>query len=522
MRRVLRPDAAEVRTVAGFVGRVLIVAGLIQTPAIVLALLLGQLNDASAMAVGATIPVLVGRRASRMAPANAELRWSTGTVTVALAWLLVPVALGVSIYLTGATGSYVDALFDGMSGLTTSGLSLIQDVDHLGSGVQLLRHITHFAGGQGIILVVLTILTVSGGQVGTLLVSEGRDERIVPNVIRTARLIYLIATAWAIAGTAALWVALTATGFTPGRALAHASNLFMAAFDTGGFSMMSTSVAYYHSGWVELVLAVLMVAGGISFPMHYWLWQRQAGKALRHLDLRTFVVSTGLLTFGLLLAMAAHHVQRTTFGLLRKGAFTALSAATGTGFTVVAPTAYLQWGQLAPAMVVTIMAIGAMSGSTAGGIKTLRLGLLVKSVVRDVRKALAPSSEVVVASYQGRNRVVVTDTQVRGAVVVVVLFLATYMLGAIVGVFHGATLEAAMFESVSATAAVGLSAGLTTPSAPITYKLTLITQMWMGRLEVLAALALFGWCASIAGRAMEDSRRGAVRLSRRVRTRMVR
>lgn len=522
MRRVLRPDTAEVRTVAGFVGRVLVVAGLIQIPAVLLALLLGQHNEASAMAVGAAVAVLVGRHASQAAPVDAELRWATGMVTVALAWLLVPIALGVSIHLTGATGSFVDAVFDGMSGLTTSGLSLIQDVDHLGSGVQLLRHLTHFAGGQGIILVVLTVLTVSGDQVGTLLVSEGRDERIVPNVIRTARLIYLIAAAWAVAGSTALWVALTATGFTPGRALAHATNLFMAAFDTGGFSMMSTSVAYYHSGAVELVLAVLMIAGAISFPMHYWLWQRQVGRAVHHLDLRTFVISTGLLTSGLMIALAAHHVQTATGGLLRKGAFTALSAATGTGFTVVAPQAYLQWGQLAPAMVVTLMAIGAMSGSTAGGIKTLRLGLLVKSIARDVRKALAPPSELVVASYHGRNRVVVDDAQVRGAIVVVVLFLATYVVGALIGVFHGASLEAAMFESVSATAAVGLSAGLAIPSAPFTYKLTLIIQMWLGRLEILAALALLGWFASIGPRLPHGLPRRAVQLLGRHRTRMVR
>ncbi len=491
----------------GYVSRVLVLAGVLQLPAIALAVVTGAVNDASAMAVGAAVAVIVGQLGTRAAPDDAELRWATGMVIVALAWLLVPTVLAVSLHLTGHTGSWLDALFDMMSGLTTSGLSLLQDVDHAGVGVQLLRHLTHFAGGQGIILVMLTVLTHSGAQVGTLLAGEGRDERIVPNVIRTARLIYLIAGVWLVAGSAALWVALVSTGMGPLRAVAHSTNLFMAAFDTGGFSMMSSSVAYYHSGAVELVLAVLMVAGALSFPVHWELWQRRVRNATRQLDLRTLMVSTTALTGLLLLAMAAHHVQTTTSGLLRKGAFTALSAATGTGFTVVASPAYLQWGQLAPAVVVAIMGIGAMSGSTAGGIKTLRLGLLTKAIARDVRKSLAPPAALVVASYQARRRVVVSDQQVRAAFVVVTLFLATYVGGALVAMFHGATLEAGLFESTSATAAVGLSAGVAVPSAAPSLKLVLTAQMWLGRLEFLAAFALVGWIGSVARAGLQGPRR---------------
>src|SRR5690606_1857398 len=113
--------------------------------------------------------------------------------------------------------------------------------------MHLYRHLTHFAGGQGVIIVVLSLFAAGGGRIGTLYMSEARDERILPNFIRTSRFIYRVAATYLVVGTAALTVTLTAVGFTPVRALYHGVNLFLAAFDTGGFSPMMASVAYYHS-----------------------------------------------------------------------------------------------------------------------------------------------------------------------------------------------------------------------------------------------------------------------------------
>lgn len=500
---VFRPTAADVRHVWALVGRVLLGVGGLHLPAIAVALGTQSWNEASALLVGAATALLIGSRLRRGSDSDRHLPWAEGMVTVALSWLVAPIPVAVSLYLAGPAGSLLDGYFDAMSGLTTSGLSVLQDIDHVGAATQLLRHLLHFAGGQGIILVVLMLVATGGPHVGTLLAGEGREERLLPNAVRTARQVYLIAALWGVVGTAVLWVVLQLVGFGPGRALLHAAALFMAAFDTGGFSIQSTSVAYYHSALVEGVLVVLMVAGALSFPLHYQLWRRRVRDAAEDFDLRVFTGSTALLTIGVMVALAAHSTYDATSAVVRKGAFTLVSAATGTGFAVVAAPEYATWGQLAPGLVVTAMAFGAMAGSTAGGIKTVRLGLLLKSVLRDVRASLSSSDSVVRATYFQRRRRLITDEQVAGAVTIMALFLASYVGGALVFVYHGHALEAALFESTSATAAVGLSVGITSPTAHLAVKLTSIVQMWLGRLEFLSAFALVLWTASVFRRAVE-------------------
>ncbi|MFP5310555.1 MAG: TrkH family potassium uptake protein [Actinomycetes bacterium] len=499
---LIRPDRDDLRMIGFTTGRVVYGVGVVILVPTLVALALREWNDATAMAIGAMLAILLGQYTTVRLRSPQELEWSHGMVTVALSWLLAPLAFAVPLYLTGHFGSFVDAYFDAMSGLTTSGLSVMQDLDHIGVGVNLLRHITHFAGGQGIVIVVLTVFASGGGQIGTLYVGEGRDERVVPNIIRTARFIYLIATAWLLAGTAALTLAGVLAGLTPWRALHHGINIFMAAFDTGGFSPNSTSIAYYHSATYELVVTVLMIAGTLSFPVHYQLWRRQTRATTQHLETRTLALTTGLITLLALVGLVTAGTYADATSLTRKGAFTIVSAHTGTGFTVVAPGIYVSdWGLFAPAAVVFAMALGGMAGSTAGGIKAIRIGLAGKSVLRDIRKAIAPMSSLVIASYRSRTRRVVRDEQVRAAIVIIVLFLLTYLGGALVGVFYGYRFDQALFESTSAAANVGLSIGIVGPVTPTPLKLTYIAQMYLGRLEFMAAFALLGYgVALVRGR----------------------
>lgn len=495
---LIRPDRDDLRIIGYHVGRVVYGVGVTLLAPLVLALALREWNSASAIATGAALGIVVGQLAELRLFTRADLRWAHGMVTVALSWLIGALVFAIPLYLSGHFGSFVDAYFDGMSGLTTSGLSLLNDLDHLSRSMNLLRHISHFVGGQGIVIVVLTVFSSGGGQIGTLFVGEGRDERVVPNVIRTARFIYLVAAVWLLVGTAALTAAAVAAGFDPGSALFHAVNLFMAAFDTGGFSPQSTSLAYYHSLGVETVTIVLMVAGALSFPIHFELWRRRARIAAGHIETRTFATTMAVLLVVTVLMLAQAGTYLDADGLYRKGIFTVVSAHTGTGFTVVPGRLFVtDWGVLAPAAVVVAMSLGAMAGSTAGGIKSIRIGLAAKSVVQDIRRAIHPPSTLVVASYRSRFRRVLTDQQVSSAIVIIVLFLVMYVGGALAGVFYAVPIDQAMFESVSAAANVGLTAGYLAPTNPLPMKLVYIAQMYLGRLEFLAAFALVGYVVAL-------------------------
>ncbi|MEX1162655.1 MAG: potassium transporter TrkG [Nitriliruptor sp.] len=195
---------------------------------------------------------------------------------------------------------------------------------------------------------------------------EGREERIVPNIVRTARFIFIIATAYLVVGAAGILAALERDGLGGWRGPGHASNLFFAAFDTGGFAPTSQSVAYYHSVGLEAVIMVLMVAGTISFALHHQLWLGRTRQLTRDLEVRSLAVTLAATAALALFGLARSGAYSETVGLFRKGFFTILSAHTGTGFAVTGGGLFVtDWGALAPAAVVGARAAPDHSGSRA-------------------------------------------------------------------------------------------------------------------------------------------------------------
>lgn len=499
---LIRPGREDARIIGYYLGKLVLgLAALLVVP-LVVAIALGEWNDVTALAVGIAVAVAIGSAANWRLATTRDLTMASGLVTVALAWLVAPAVVSIPFYLSGHFGSFTDAFYDAMSGLTTSGLALVQDLDHVTVPINLLRHLTHFAGGQGIVVVVLTMLSTSSARIGTLYVGEGRDDQIVPNVVRTARFIYLIATAYLLAGTAALWVTSLLAGLSPGRALFHAVTIFMGAFDTGGFAPYSSSMAYYHSASMEAVVVVLMIAGTVSFGLHHQLWRGRRRALVRDLETRTLGTTLVLTLVVACVGLARAGTLTDPVGLLRKGVFTVVSAHSGTGFAVNAPRLFVtDWGPIAPAAIVLAMVLGGMASSTAGGFKAIRVGLIAKAVARDVRRAVQPDAAVTVATRTGLTRQVITDGEVRAAISIVVLYMLAHLAGALLGVYFDYPFDEALFESTSTLANVGLSVGVTAPSMPYAMKVFAILQMWLGRLEFMAGFALVGWLyASWRGR----------------------
>ncbi len=491
---IFRPDREDLKVIGYYIGIITMSLSAVMALPLVVAIGQGRANDASSLVVGIAVAVGLGQYLRTRLRTTRELEWSHGLVTVALAWILATMVTAIPLYLTGHFSSYFDAGFDAMSGYTTSGLSLLQDLDHLSEPMNLLRHLTHLAGGQGIVVAVLTIMTSAGSQISTLYVGEGRDDRIVPSIVQTARFIWIVAAIYTVVGTTALWVTARFAGFSPGRALFHGFNLFMAAFDTGGFTPNSPSMGYYHSAAMETVVLVLMIAGTLSFGMHYLLWNRRAQGASRNLELRSLAVTTTVTATIVVFGLVRAGTYDTVAGLYRKGILTLVSAHTGTGFAFNAGSLYVtDWGLIAPAGIVIAMALGGMASSTAGGMKAMRIGLAAKSLSRDIKRSIMPDAAVVMSGYTGKRRQILRDDVVRSAVTILVLYMLMYLAGAAAGVFYGFDLTMAMFESTSAAANVGLTSGLLAPDNPIPLKAIYFIQMWLGRLEFMAAFALIGW-----------------------------
>ncbi|CAN5204117.1 hypothetical protein BH23ACT9_BH23ACT9_01000 [soil metagenome] len=155
------------------------------------------------------------------------------------------------------------------------------------------------------------------------------------------------------------------------------------------------------------------------------------------------------------------------------------------------------WGLLAPGALILAMTVGGMSGSTTGGIKAIRIGLVTKLLGLTARRAAMPPGVHLTASYHHLRRRDVDLDAARSATTVLLLFLFLYFIGAAVGLFYGYPLEEALFESTSAAGGVGLSVGIAAPDMPPGLMVTYILQMWFGRLEFISALALLGYVGAM-------------------------
>jgi trk system potassium uptake protein TrkH len=495
-----RPTADDARLIVYFLGRVSYLVAVASLLPAVWAALAGEWSPFASFVLMIGVFCIGGALGTSVRHESERLDWSHGMVVVAVTWLLVPAIGSIPLVLSGHFGNPLGAFFDAMSGITTTGLSVIQDLDHLAPSLNFWRHFLHFLGGQGIILAALSLF--AGGAGMTLYYGEARDEKIFPSVTSTARFIWAVSLVHLVFGVALLaGVGIIAVGLTPLRAVFHGLMVFMAGFDTGGFSPQSTSVGYYHSAAFEAATAVMMVAGAMSFGLHFALWRRRRAQAFRNLETRT-LVSTFAATLTLtIIGMATLGVYTGTFGLARQSLFHVLSAHSGTGFSTVPSSEIAGWGGLAFGGIAIAMALGGMASSTAGGVKALRIGLTVKVMRDQVRQVLLPERALVSQSYYQSGRRRLTPELAQAVMVVSLLFVAMYLIGAGVGVAYGNSLQASLFESVSAGANVGLSVGVTSPAMPAMLQVTYILEMWMGRLEFIAVFALIGFVvAAVRGK----------------------
>jgi trk system potassium uptake protein TrkH len=493
---LVRPIARDFKIVGFYLGRVFLVVAAASLLPLGWDLLGREWGPSSSFLLMIGIFAVLGTTMLRWSVGEQRLDWGHGMVVVAVTWLAVPAIGAIPFILSGHFAGPLDAYFDAMSGLSTTGLALIQDLDHLAPSLNFWRHLLHFLGGQGIVIAMLVLF--AGGGALTLYYGEGRDDHILPSVRSTARFIWSVAAAHLVFGVVALGlVAFVVLGFGFGRSLFHGLMIFFAGFDTGGFSPQSTSLGYYHSATFEFVTAILMVAGAVSFGVHFAMWWGPRRSLTKNLETRTILFTFGFTMALTIVGLAMLGIYESFAGLTRQGFFQALSAQTGTGFATVPSSEMAGWGGLAFGGMTIAMALGGMASSTAGGVKSLRVGLTLRSMGQEIQAILLPHRAVVDRSYFQFREHPLSPDLARSVMMVSLLYVALYLVGAGVAIAYGEALQPALFESVSAGANVGLSVGVTDPAMPVLLKITYIVQMWLGRLEFVAVFSLFGFLVAL-------------------------
>lgn len=407
------------------------------------------------------------------------------------AWIVLAFFASVPLFLSGHYATYMDALFDGVSGLTTTGATVALDIDHFSNADNMFRFMMHLVGGLGLIVVALSLGIFGKRSGSSLYTAEGRSEHVVPNVVQTTQLILRITLVIIFIAAVVLTALCISIGMEPVRAVLQSIWLAISAFSTGGFAPMAESVSYYNSIPIEIFLMLLMILGSISFVVHAEVWKGRLQSFFGDIEIRTMLIWLLVMTVVVAASLSASALFSDLPAMIRRGLFMVVSAFSTTGFQNVTTnqltTVFSSGAFLALAL---IAAVGGSAGSTAGGVKLHRVGIIFKSIVSTVKEAVSPSSARVVVSYNHLGRRVLSSDAVKEAMTVFVLFVITYSVGALVGIAHGYEASQAIMESVSMTSNGGIITGIVTPGMSPSLEAFYIFQMWAGRLEFVTLLAV--------------------------------
>ena len=481
-----------------YTGLIVLGIALLMAIPIVTALILKEWNPLCDFLISMSASTLVGlgmiflgRRTSKN---KTYVQWKHGFAVASLSWILLMILCAIPYTLSGHTQSFLDSCFDVMSGFTTTGMVMTQDLNHLSNALNMWRHMLTFIGGQGMVVLALTMLVKNTNGSYKFYVGEAKDIKLVPNVKGTARIIWKISMVYLAAGTAALWIDGMVIGLRPGSAFLHALYMFESSWSTGGFAPMAQNIMYYHSLSYEIIAMVIFVLGSFNFGLHYAIWKGNRKELVRNIETRSFFLTSTIACLLTLLWFSKQNLYPDAVSKFRRIIFNILSAHTTTGLgSVYARQFALEWGDFGILVMVIDMLIGGPAGSTAGGFKGLRVGVTVKGILGEVRKLTSPERNLKVNKFHYMKEEILSDSIVRSSALIIVCYIMLFSIGVLIGTFCGYSLAGSAFEAASVSGNVGLSIGITNPSIPVVLKLYDIIAMYLGRLEFMSVFALIGY-----------------------------
>lgn len=416
-------------------------------------------------------------------PVKADLRLREGFLVTTLSWTSVCAASALPFMLAPPYLGLADALFEATSGITTTGATVITQIDGLPRSVLFYRQLLHFIGGMGIVILavaILPMLRVGGLQLFRAEISGAvRDTKLTPRITETAKLLWLIYVGLTALCAVFYWLA----GMTAFDAVGHA----FSTVATAGFSTHDAGIAHYDSPLVETVAMLFMLLGATNFSVHYLAWHRATTapyRGDRELALLLRVVLVAAL--GCTAALYLHGVYPSIATAFRHASFAVVAAITTTGFT---SQAFALWPGALPLLIVLLSFSGGCAGSTTGGLKVRRLAVMLKVGVRELRQLIHPHATLVLRAA-GRP---IDNDAMRAVAGFVALYLASLILFTIALASTGLDLVTAASAAAACINNLGPALGgaamhygglSDTPVAILTL------AMIVGRLEVFTLLVL--------------------------------
>ncbi len=406
-----------------------------------------------------------------------------GYFIVSFVWVMFSIIGALPFFLRGGIPSFTDAFFETMSGFTTTGSSILNDIESLPHGILFWRSLIQWMGGMGIIVMSLLILPALGIGGMQLFSAESPGpvaDKLHPRVKETAKRLWLIYTILTV-----MEAILLVFG---GMSVFDAVNHSFTTMATGGYSTKQASIGYWDSAYIQYVIIVFMFIAGMNFSLVYFGFKLQFKKIIQNEEFKAYMLITLIVTVSIAAILFLN--EGTGFEQsIRDALFQVVTIMTTTGY---ATADYLTWHPFAWTLLFFMMFLGASAGSTAGGIKTMRVVVVVKNSIAEFKRLIHPNA-VVPVRYNGKP---LNITIVNNILAFVVIYILIFSVGTLVMLAAGLDFLTAVGSVATSLGNIGPGLGTTGPATnfyhlPDFAKWVLAFLMLVGRLELFTVLVLF-------------------------------
>lgn len=471
----------NVRMVISALGKALKIEAALMLFPLMVALLYGE-PSWSAFAITIVIVLLVGILADLKKPENRVIREREGFVIVGCAWILLSAFGAIPFVISGQIPSCIDAFFEVVSGFTTTGSSILKDVELLDRSLLFWRSFTNWIGGMGVLVFVLAVLPLSEGRSIHIMRAESPGPivgKLVSKMRSNAMILYgiyivlsIMLTVFLLAGGMPLFDSVVNTFATAG---------------TGGFSIKTLSIAAYNSAYIEGVITVFMLLFSINFNVYYLIITGHVIQALKSEELRWFlgIVASAMVA----ITICNLPIYDTVLNSFRYASFQVSTIISTTGFTT---DNFDVWPTFSKSVLMILMFLGASAGSTGGGIKTARIIIMLKSIGREIRRMLHPRS-VAVVKLEGKT---VDQKVIHGTSVYLMAYMGILLMSVLLISINGFDMVTTITSVITCLNNIGPGFGMIGPNGNFAEfsnfsKLILSLNMLIGRLEIFPVLMLF-------------------------------
>lgn len=415
-------------------------------------------------------------------PENTTIYGKEGFIIIACAWILWSVFGALPFYFSESIPLYVDALFETVSGFTTTGSTILTDISAMPKGMNFWRCLTHWIGGMGVLVFVMVIVSLEEKNSMHLLRAEvpgPEKDKLVPKARESAAILYSMY----LGLTVVQVILLLLGGMNLYDSVIHA----FSTAGTGGFSNRNNSIAYYDSAYIDGVITVFMILFGINFNMYYFLLLKKVKAVWKNEEVRTYLGIIAAATIAIMINIL--HIYETPLKALRYAAFQVASIITTTG---MATADYNLWPEFSKAVLLLIMVIGACAGSTGGGMKVSRIIILMKSVKQEIKRLVKPKS-VSIIKMNGKK---VGSETLHGVYIYTIAYVAIFSVSVLLISLNNFDFATSFSGVLTTISNVGPGISLVGPVNNFSFfsplsKMVFCFDMLVGRLEIFPFLVLF-------------------------------